>query len=285
MNHVQTYDQAGDFLADTRLALESQEAANSLMLGVCARLARHPERSESRPCLKTVRDEQGLVLAVMMTPPHKLVVYGHRGDLVAGARLLVEDLAREGWPVPGVLGPSEITAVVAGQWQALTGQGLRLKGQQRVYELREVLVPVPEHGLLRQATEADADLIAGWWSAFDDQVLAGAEQDETSRRTRRRIEAGDFYLWQDGEPVSVAMKNRPTRTGISLSMVYTPPGLRGRGYATACVGELSRRLLASGWVFCALFADLANPISNHVYQKIGFRPACDYAEYDFCRAP
>jgi predicted GNAT family acetyltransferase len=281
MNRLQTFDQALDFLDEAGAALESQEAANSLMLGVCARLARQPDQIERSPCLKTVRDEQDLVLAAMMTPPHKLVVYGHRGDLAAGVRLLVQDLVRDGWVVPGVLGPSEIAATVAGQWRAATGQRATLEGRQRVYELRAVQVPVPERGLLRPATVADAGQIADWWSAFDDEVLAGADRDGLARRVRRRIEAGDFYLWQDGRPVSVAMKNRPTQSGISLSMVYTPPELRGRGYATACVGELSRLLLASGWAFCALFADLANPISNHVYQKIGFRPVCDYDAYEF----
>ena len=77
------------------------------------------------------------------------------------------------------------------------------------------------------------------------------------------------------------MKTRPTRHGISVSLVYTPPELRGRGYATACVGELSRKLLGAGREFCALFADLANPISNHIYERIGYRPVCDYEEYRF----
>jgi hypothetical protein len=47
------------------------------------------------------------------------------------------------------------------------------------------------------------------------------------------------------------------------------------------VGELSRKLLADRWQFCALFADLANPISNHIYERIGYRPVCDYEEYRF----
>ena len=66
-----------------------------------------------------------------------------------------------------------------------------------------------------------------------------------------------------------------------MSLVYTPPEFRRRGYATACVGELSRMLLESGWEFCALFADLANGTANRVYQRIGYRPACDYDQYLF----
>jgi hypothetical protein len=102
---VRTCVDAESFLRNTQLELESHEAANSLMLGVCLQLARDPEGIKTPPCLKSVEDERGLVLAAMMTPPHKLVVYGHRGDLDAGARALAGDLVSGGWEVPGVLGP------------------------------------------------------------------------------------------------------------------------------------------------------------------------------------
>ena len=79
----------------------------------------------------------------------------------------------------------------------------------------------------------------------------------------------------------MACKTRPTKRGISVGMVYTPPELRRRGFATACVGELSRLLLREGWAYCTLYADLANPVSNSIYQKIGYRPIGDFEEYGF----
>ncbi len=78
------------------------------------------------------------------------------------------------------------------------------------------------------------------------------------------------------------LPRRATRThGIVVSLVYTPRALRGRGYASACVAALSQQLLDAGWQFCALFTDLANPTSNDIYQRIGYRPVCDFNEYDF----
>jgi predicted GNAT family acetyltransferase len=47
------------------------------------------------------------------------------------------------------------------------------------------------------------------------------------------------------------------------------------------VGELTRLLLEDGWAFCALFADLANPTANRLYQRVGYRPVCDYDAYAF----
>ncbi len=40
-------------------------------------------------------------------------------------------------------------------------------------------------------------------------------------------------------------------------------------------------MLAEGREFCSLFTDLSNPTSNSIFQKIGYRPVCDVAEYRF----
>ena len=65
--------------------------------------------------------------------------------------------------------------------------------------------------------------------------------------------------------------------------MYTPPELRGRGYASAVTAELSAELLAEGRSYCFLYTDLANPTSNRIYQTIGYEFVCDSAEYAFER--
>jgi hypothetical protein len=278
---VRTYGDAESFLRNTQVELESNEAANSLMLGVCLRLIRYPERIKTSPCLKTVEDERGLVLASMMTSPHKMVVHGHQGDLDRGARVLVEDLVSERWMVPGVLGPREVSRSVGEAWAEITGGRCELERQQRVYALRKVKDLLPQRGGLRLATVADIDLVAEWRHDFQVEVFREAGREAARAAAELGVENAAIYLWEDRRPVSMAMKTRPTRNGISVSLVYTPPELRGRGYATACVGELSRLLLESGWRYCALFADLSNEAANRIYRRIGYEPTCDYDEYVF----
>lgn len=278
---VQTYTDTESFLRNTRVELESNEAANSLMLGICEQLVRHPAQVNATPCLKTVEDETGLILAAVMTWSRKLVVYGHQGDLGGGTRTLVQDLVGEGWGVPGVLGPSDVAKGIAKRWAAVTGGGFDFERRQRVHELREVTSPTPERGRLRLARESDIDLVAGWWYGFHYEIFREADRKAAQLAADGRIEEGDIYLWEDQGPVSMAMKTRPTRSGISVSLVYTPPELRGRGCATACVGELSRLLLDSGFRFCALFADVSNAAANHIYQSIGYEPITEYDEYVF----
>ena len=83
--------------------------------------------------------------------------------------------------------------------------------------------------------------------------------------------------------VSLAGFGGRTPNGIRVGPVYTPPDLRGRGYASALTADLTRRLLAGGRRFCFLYTDLANPTSNSIYQRIGYRPVSDADLWSFTR--
>lgn len=66
-----------------------------------------------------------------------------------------------------------------------------------------------------------------------------------------------------------------------INTVYTPRELRRRGYATAAVAALTRHLLSGGRRYCCLYTDLANPTSNSIYHRIGYRSVCDIDQYTF----
>jgi GNAT superfamily N-acetyltransferase len=57
------------------------------------------------------------------------------------------------------------------------------------------------------------------------------------------------YLWVDeGRPVSLAGAGGLTPNGIRIGPVYTPPELRGRGYASNLVAGVSQLQLYAGRV-------------------------------------
>ncbi len=75
-----------------------------------------------------------------------------------------------------------------------------------------------------------------------------------------------MFLWEvDGEPVHLTGRNPASYGAARIGPVYTPREHRGRGYASATVAELSRRILDEGDRPC-LFTDQANPVSNRVYE-------------------
>jgi predicted GNAT family acetyltransferase len=286
---ARTYQLASEFLEKTQEALEGNEAANNLMLGICFQLKRLAEKNEpppyritAPPYLTTVEDERGLVVAAVMTPPHNIVVYGNRPDVREAFERVARKLFADRVPIPGVLGPSGAAQAFAQRWANVSGNEYQESVRQRVYELRQVVHSPAMSGILRLARESDVDLIARWILGFQGDTFTEGDLAEAHEQAQSRIKDQSIYLWDDEGPVSMAAKARPTTNEITVSLVYTPPELRKRGYATACVASLSQLLLDSGWKFCTLFTDLANPTSNHIYQKIGYVPVCDFNEYIFC---
>lgn len=281
---LHAYPDAAAFLEATQASLETDEVANSLMLGLSLQLARAPMQFGSQPYLRAVMDPAGLALAALMTPPHNLILYSRpAADPAPAIRILADSLNAQGYTLPGVLAPSGLSGAFAGRWTEISGAQPKAGRRQRLMALSEVLAPPPPSGRLRIAELADLDLAARWRDEFQID-LSGVGDPATSRRDiEPHLLDGDVFFWEDPTPVSVAMKNRPTRTGISISYVYTPPEFRRKGYASACVAGLSRQLLRSGWKTCALFVDLDNPTACHIYQAIGYQPVGEYAEVTFAR--
>jgi predicted GNAT family acetyltransferase len=61
--------------------------------------------------------------------------------------------------------------------------------------------------------------------------------------------------------------------------VYTPPGHRGRGAASALVHHRSAAIRADGHQ-ALLFTELENPTSNAIYQAIGYRAVAEITRYE-----
>jgi hypothetical protein len=222
------------------------------------------------------------VAAALRTPPYNLIL--GRPESVAALAELAEAVA--GQDLPGVVGATPEVEAFADLRAARTGATATLSMRQGVYALEKVesLPPVP--GEPRVATLADRDLVLRWWIAFVEEVMheAGPGHDRAEASVDHKLSSpeGGMLLWEDdGEVVSFAGWGSPTPNGMRVGPVYTPPELRGRGYATAASAELSRRLLASGRRFCFLYTDLANPTSNAIYERIGYRRVCESAEISF----
>jgi predicted GNAT family acetyltransferase len=80
-------------------------------------------------------------------------------------------------------------------------------------------------------------------------------------------------LWAvDGVPVSMAGVSPVIAGQGRVAPVYTPTELRGRGYAGMATVAASRALIAAGADEVLLYTDLANPTSNALYQRLGYRP-------------
>jgi uncharacterized protein len=269
------------FLARAQDFLERREAEHNLILGLCARLRRDPRVYGSDPYFASVAAGGLIVGAALRTPPHNLVLSevdekGAIEPLVADVRAVFDQL-------PGALGPTGPVEQFVRSWEAVSGARARLAIAERIYRAEDVLPPAGVGGGMRSYAVADRDRALEWLEAFGAEALSQpAFEDAADVLDRRLAEPeGGIVFWQDGEAVSLAGYGGPTPNGIRIGPVYTPPERRGRGYATALVAELTRTLLEGGRRFCFLFTDLANPTSNTIYQRVGYRPVTDVNQWAF----
>ena len=124
--------------------------------------------------------------------------------------------------------------------------------------------------------------MAIWIKEFSSEAIGEeSEPGKAERNAVKYIAERKLYVWDHDGPVSIVKESRAMKNGTVISLVYTPPELRNRGYATSCVYHLTKRLLSGDYRFCSLYTDLANPTSNHIYPKVGYAPLGDTLEFDF----
>lgn len=270
---LQRLARGDDYLERALSFLMAREAEHNLMLGILAGVASGREWVDSSPYLALVLDGETPVAAAVMTPPHNLVI--SHTDRAEALTLLSQDLLGSGYQVPGVTGEPSLAVRFAEMWRQAAGGTYRQAFAQRIYQLDQVRPPVGVPGRLRQAAEEDRPFLREWFAGFyHDAGLDDGDPDKSVERFLR-LESRGLYLWEDGEPVSMAGHIAVTPHGDRVGAVYTTPEKRRRGYAGACVAAVSRKLLDEGRRFCFLYTDLANPTSNHIYQEIGYRPVAD----------
>ena len=257
------------FLARAQGFLMGREAENVLMLGVASNVTEAEH-------LLTVERGPNCVMAALQSGANLILSRGQTGAVEALAKRLIADESS----LPGVIGPARTTDCFLQNWHVRTGHETRLQMHSRVHELTEVIAPRRPLGVFRRAAMTDVVPLATWADALNIE-LRSEDPSPGEESVRSRIALGRMYVWDRGGPVSMAACDGPTPRGIRINFVYTPPEHRASGYASACVADLSQLLLGEGRRFCALFTDLANPVSNRLYARLGYRPICDFDEYIF----
>lgn len=267
------------FLDHTRVWLAQTPEESQMILGVCQAVMDRPDKFAD-PLFISLEDSAGRFQGVVVqTPPQRLIVSRLADE---AANTLVDDLKREELELPGVYGPAESAQELANLWARETGAEVRMDMNQRMYSCRSVIPPVGCEGSMRQAVSDDVPLLVDWRRRFIEELGLDDPVEDLESVVRQRLEKDYLFVWETGgQVVSTVAIGRPTDRSVSVTFVYTPPELRGKGYASCCTAELTQMQMASGREFCVLFADLANPISNRIYEKIGYEIVTDFQLWTF----
>jgi GNAT superfamily N-acetyltransferase len=194
---------------------------------------------------------------------------------------LADLLIGHGRVLAGVNGIPARADAFAARWRQATGPkaGSRVFQRQRLFRLGELTPLAPPPGQARLAAAADRDLLAAWNEAFYAETQDGTRRLGSSGGPAvldRRLGYGGQLVWEtSGQLVATAARTPVVGAMARIAPVYTPPAERGKGYGGAVTVATSQAARAAGAREVVLFTDLANPTSNALYQRLGYRPVSD----------
>ena len=274
-------DDAAEYLAQAGSYLRVSAEEHTVELGVIERLRASGSSAygETPPLFGWWHSPDGdIAAAVLHTPPYPVLLSG----ATAAAAPLAAELAARQRALPGVNGPADPVTSFAAAWQRLTGAPSAVHRRSRLFRLGDLTVPEPlPPGTARIAADADAGLLTDWFGAFasetGEQAGAAAVRDMADR-----LSYGGLMIWDvDGLPVATAGRTRPAAGVARVGPVYTPPEQRRRGYGGAVTVAVTQAALDDGAASVVLFTNLANPTSNALYVRLGYRPLSDRLQLNF----
>lgn len=223
------------------------------------------------------RDPDGVALR---TPGRLLLTSALPVDHAAALGRVVADRDPQ---CPGATGPLPEVTVLAEAIAEAHRHRVERRMESRLFTLGTLVEPPTVPGAARVADSDDMAVLTAWRTAFAAEAHGDPRDGEPPEETVRRslLAGAGELLWEvDGVPVATA-KASPVIAGMSrIGPVYTPPGHRRHGYGAAVTAAATRWASERGAERVVLFTDLANPTSNALYPRLGYRPVCDMADLE-----
>jgi RimJ/RimL family protein N-acetyltransferase len=224
-----------------------------------------------------VKDQQNTLLAIR-TRPYPMIFFGCGDGLAPVAQQMAEHLIRRGLTPELIHGDTSSTAVVL---EALEKRGVSYRAGRRLWQRKcEALWELPTLDLpLLNANDVHYDFTNDY-QAFLEECHAIYDPSKLRRDIETMLKNNDLYVLTDkGAVVTMGRLQRIIPGARAVGVIYTPPAYRGRGYSTCCTRQLTRRIFADGYDYAYLYAEADNPVSNHVYEKLGYAKTDEFTEY------
>lgn len=271
-----------EFLVYNESLLLKNESLNNLILGL-AYMIKNKKMETTEPLYYSIVKNEIVIGCALRSNVDKPLVITAMAELALD--LLIDDLNQNQIKLASVVGEELSSTYFKNKWTKIKNLNFKINMHLGVYECLKVIMPKSISGELILATECDKKLIIDYVTGFSRDCFpnnpSSAERIESS--TNLHLKNRSLFLLKSNkdEILSMAANSRSTPNSGTISLVYTPPNLRGKGYGSQVVALLTDKIIRDGKKFTNLFADLTNPTSNSIYQKIGYTKIGQSIHFDF----
>jgi predicted GNAT family acetyltransferase len=279
---ITKHENIDDFLVKTEKLLLEKESFHNLILGL-AQGIQLKKIEPQLPLYYSVEDQGKTIAAALRSNAERPFVVTEMPT--SAVDFLIKDLIEKSIELKSVVGEERTATYFKDQWIKIKKLSAKINIHLGIYECSNIIFPKEQKGEIHVATDEFEDVTRSYITGFLKDCFPNTLNipDEVSKMLKHYFENKSLYLLKNesGEVVSMAANTRSTSFAGTISLVYTPPELRGKGHASLMVALLSEKIMNDGKKFCNLFTDLTNPTSNSIYQKIGYVKIGQNIHFDF----
>lgn len=275
------YEKIEEFMKDNFELILQKEWLNCLMVGNCLE---GQKIGIEGWLLAKVTENQKTELIMLYRKPWKLLMYSPTDNKSEELyKFAAEEVYKQDNNLLGVNAETEIANKFAKHYCKESKKQHKLVHPMKILVLEKIMpMQNANEAIFRQATEDDRKTLTQYIKEFNKEALnQEMPNEDANKKFEAYLKRGYYILEKDGKIVSQAVIGRELMKGQCISGVYTPTEKRGKGYAYNLVYTLSKKCLDEGAEYCVLYTDAENPISNHVYEKIGYVKRVECEELEF----
>lgn len=276
------YQDLKEFLKDNEELILEKEWLNNLMVG------NFKDGLESGTdenwLFATVVNNEKTELILFKRSPWKLLLYSpsdNKSDELY--KFAAEELYKINKEIPGVNTEKEIGEKFSKYYCEIANREYKLCRNMRILVLENLIQGnLRDDVICRKAEEKDKEILKEFTRIFHKEGLnEDVPEEKLEKGFYEHLKKGYWVLEKDRKIVAQTISTRNLNKGKSVSGVFTPKEERCKGYAYNLIYRVSKEFLDNGADYCVLFTDDSNPISNHVYEKIGYERKVDIVDLDF----
>ena len=276
------YENPNEFIEENEKFILEKEWLNNLMAGNYKE-ALNEDISQGWLLARVTEGDQ-TELVILLRNPWRMLMYSPTNNKSKELyRFAAEKLYEIDPDLEGINTEKEISQIFANEFCKIAGKEPKVRFEMRILVLEKLKeANLRMDVIFRKATIEDKEVLKDYRRRFSEEALNEiVSEEELEKKFERHFSMGYYLLEKDGKIVATASCNRHLTKGKSIGNVFTPKEERGNGYAYNLVYRISKEFLDSGLEYCVLFTDDSNPISNHVYEKIGYERRADTMEILF----